>query len=56
MLTASRLFSGPTPRVAGAFAEGDPYVQNGLVSSWRVREWKTVVGEPAHSPLRPARD
>lgn len=32
------------------FATADPYVANGLVSDWRVREWAVVVGE--HSALR----
>lgn len=27
-----------------AFARGDPYVTNGLVRSWRVREWTVVIG------------
>jgi uncharacterized protein YciI len=27
-----------------AFARADPYVQNGLVKAWRVREWSVVVG------------
>jgi hypothetical protein len=29
------------------FVERDPYVVNGLVKSWRVREWGVVVGEHA---------
>jgi uncharacterized protein YciI len=29
------------------FAKNDPYVTNGLVTSWRVREWAVVVGEGA---------
>ena len=29
---------------AEAFAGADPYVIDGLVTSWRVREWLTVVG------------
>ncbi len=29
---------------ARAFAENDPYVLNGLVKEWKVREWTTVVG------------
>jgi uncharacterized protein YciI len=50
-------FDDPTPRVEGAalvfraedravaerFAQEDPYVKNGLVSRWRVFEWKVVV-------------
>jgi uncharacterized protein len=36
--------------VAERFAADDPYVRNGLVRSWRVREWTTVVGtDPAVS-------
>ena len=30
--------------VVEAFAASDPYVVNGLVRSWRVREWNVVVG------------
>jgi len=26
------------------FARNDPYVANGLVKSWRVREWTVVIG------------
>jgi hypothetical protein len=37
--------------VAETFAKTDPYVLNGLVSSWRVREWATVVGEQAEVRL-----
>jgi len=39
------VFKADTPDVASAFAEADPYVKNGLVKSWRVREWSTVVGD-----------
>ncbi|MGH9787699.1 MAG: YciI-like protein [Candidatus Acidiferrales bacterium] len=28
---------------AEAFAQADPYVKNGLVTNWRVREWTAVV-------------
>ena len=45
------LFRGETEDVARKFAEADPYVRNGLVKSWRVREWTTVVGEGAATPL-----
>jgi uncharacterized protein YciI len=45
------LFKGPSPAAAEAFAAGDPYVVNGLVSKWRVREWTTVVGDLAEHPL-----
>jgi uncharacterized protein YciI len=29
------------------FAKTDPYVTNGLVKDWRVREWAVVVGDHA---------
>jgi uncharacterized protein YciI len=45
------LFRGDSPAVAEAFAAADPYVTNGLVTRWRVREWTTVVGEGAEAPL-----
>jgi uncharacterized protein YciI len=48
------LFQGSSPRVAEAFAEADPYVRNGLVTSWRVRTWPTVVGQGAATPLTSA--
>ena len=30
--------------VVEAFAEADPYVRNGLVKAWRVRDWNVVIG------------
>jgi uncharacterized protein YciI len=36
------LFQGEAADVAKRFAEADPYVVNGLVTEWRVREWTTV--------------
>ncbi len=41
------LFRSSSPEAAERFAAGDPYVLNGLVKSWRVREWVTVVGPDA---------
>lgn len=32
--------------VVEQFAAQDPYVVNGLVRAWRVREWNVVVGGP----------
>ena len=46
------LFRGESAAVAEGFARADPYVVNGLVRRWRVREWTTVVGEGAASPVR----
>ncbi len=45
------LFRGTSRSVAEAFAVDDPYVTNGLVKSWRVREWTTVIGDMAEAPL-----
>ena len=45
------LFRGGSPAPAERFAETDPYVVNGLVTRWRVREWTTVVGRDAEAPL-----
>ncbi len=39
------LFRGDSPAAAEAFAKADPYVQHGLVKSWRVRKWMTVIGD-----------
>jgi uncharacterized protein YciI len=44
-------FEGESPEAAAAFARNDPYVINGLVTSWKVREWITVVGALAISPV-----
>lgn len=45
------LFKGETREVAEQFARVDPYVLNGLVKQWRVREWTTVIGAGAATPL-----
>ena len=47
------LFKGESPDVAKRFAAADPYVTNGLVTSWRARPWITVVGADASSPVKP---
>ena len=47
------LFRGESPAAAEAFAKSDPYVLNGLVRQWRVREWTTVVGRDAEVALPP---
>jgi uncharacterized protein YciI len=41
------LFKAEAPAVAEGFARADPYVTQGVVASWRVREWITVVGAGA---------
>ena len=48
---AALLFAGNSADIAANFARDDPYVVNGLVTRWRVREWTTVVGEGAATPI-----
>lgn len=52
--TAVLLFTGDSPEAAERFAKTDPYVTQGLVKSWRVRPWTTVVGKDACTPVKPA--
>ena len=48
------LFDGDSSEVAERFAKSDPYVTNGLVTRWHVREWTTVVGRDSATPVHPA--
>jgi uncharacterized protein YciI len=48
---AQLLFAGEDTGMAEAFARADPYVTNGLVTGWHVREWVTVVGAGAAAPV-----
>ena len=50
--SAMLLFQVDDPAVIHAFAAADPYVINGLVSSYRILPWHTVVGEQASTPIR----
>lgn len=38
------LFAGESASAAEEFARSDPYVSQGLVTRWTVREWATVAG------------
>ncbi len=38
------VFTGDDAKAAERFARVDPYVQNGLVTAWRVRAWNVAVG------------
>ena len=46
------LFQGESPEVAEKFAKADPYVTSGAVKRWYVREWTTVAGKEAATPVR----
>jgi uncharacterized protein YciI len=52
--SAVLLFKGDSPEVAERFALADPYVANGLVKRWYVREWTTVADPDAATPIRPS--
>ena len=45
------LFRGDSPAAAEAFAKADPYVVNGVVKRWYVREWTTVIGADAETKI-----
>lgn len=47
------LFKADSAAPIEEFARSDPYVLNGLVKSWRVREWLTVAGDTATRPVKP---
>jgi hypothetical protein len=47
------MFESEDSADAEQFAQNDPYVINGLIKSWHVREWTTVVGDLAATPVRP---
>ncbi len=38
------IFKSDSPETAGEFAIHDPYVKNGLITEWEVREWNVVIG------------
>ena len=48
------LFVGDSPAIAEDFAKADPYVVNGVVKRWYIREWLTVAGKDAAAPVKPA--
>lgn len=50
------LFKGDSPEPAEEFARQDPYVKNGIVKSWKVRPWMTVVGDDASKKVYPEND
>ena len=47
------LFKGDSPEAAKNFARVDPYVTNGVVKRWYVREWMTVAGKECTMPIEP---
>jgi uncharacterized protein len=47
---AALVFRGFDSTVAERFAGDDPYVENGLVKRWYVREWTLVIGTDVDAP------
>ena len=47
------IFRADSQDVPENFARNDPYVENGLVKHWRVRQWTTVAGQAAATPVHP---
>ena len=45
------LFRGQSAAAAEEFARNDPYVVNGVVRRWYIREWTTVVGGAAENRI-----
>jgi uncharacterized protein YciI len=39
------VFTGDSPEIAEEFARNDPYVINGLVTAWTVRQWNEVLAD-----------
>lgn len=52
---ACLLFECTSPDVPLRFAAADPYVMNGLVVKHVVRQWTTVIGKDASTPVHPSR-
>ena len=44
------VFRADDASVVEDFVRRDPYVANGLVTRWRIRPWKVVVGGDARRP------
>lgn len=44
------VFRAADPAAPARFAENDPYVLGGIVKSWRVRKWNTVLGDGEQLP------
>lgn len=42
--SAALIFDVDDVAVIERFVEGDPYVQNGVVTMWTIRPWNVVIG------------
>ncbi|MBI5532938.1 MAG: YciI family protein [Deltaproteobacteria bacterium] len=44
------VFKGDSAQVVEDFVRADPYVREGVVKSWRIREWTVVIGDGVTPP------
>jgi uncharacterized protein len=44
------VFRADDPEVIEEFVRNDPYVEEGLVTSWRIRRWNVVIGPDVQPP------
>lgn len=47
------LWQTDKPEIIEQFVKTDPYVIHGLVTSYRIKQWNTVIGDDAFNPVRP---
>lgn len=52
--SAALVFTVDSAEQVKAFVKNDPYYQNGLITSYKILPWSTVIGELASQPVRPA--
>ena len=45
------VFQVPQKEIIEEFVQKDPYVKNGLISSWEIRPYKVVAGRYCQHPL-----
>ena len=38
------IFKGDDSSVVDNFVKNDPYVKNGIVTQWKIKEWKVALG------------
>ncbi|TDN89104.1 hypothetical protein DET49_10720 [Salegentibacter sp. 24] len=38
------VFKADSDKIVRAFAQNDPYVENGLIKAWTVKKWNVVIG------------
>jgi hypothetical protein len=44
------VFRAPDQGAVEDFVRRDPYVQNGLITTWRIRPWTVVIGNDPSEP------